>query len=136
MYTHDRSLTCVYICVSERSCVYICVSEGSCVYICVLVNGHVCTYVCHMYTHDRSLTHMYTHSNLKTPRVVKWKTNTKYHNVETVSKSNGQIIETEAKLIPLTHMNQFCLCFYYLSITFWNCFHIVVFSVCFSFYHS
>ena len=47
---------------------------------------------------------MYTHSNLKTLRVVKWKTNTKYHNVETVSKSNGQIIETEAKLIPLTHM--------------------------------
>jgi hypothetical protein len=47
--------------------------------------------------------------------VVKWKTNTKYHNVETVSKSNGQIIETEAKsngqiieteakLIPLTHI--------------------------------
>jgi hypothetical protein len=65
---------CVHMCVSERSCVYICVSERSCVYICVLVNGHVCT------------------------------TNTKYHNVETVSKCYGQIIETETKLIPLTHM--------------------------------
>jgi hypothetical protein len=47
---------------------------------------------------------MYTHSNLKTLRVVKWKTNTKYHNVETVSKCYGQIIKTEAKLIPLTHI--------------------------------
>jgi type IV secretory pathway VirB3-like protein len=27
-----------------------------------------------------------------------------YHNVETVSKCYGQIIETEAKLIPLTHI--------------------------------
>jgi hypothetical protein len=36
--------------------------------------------------------------------IVNKRKNKKYHTVGTFSKSNGKTVETETKLIPLTHM--------------------------------
>jgi hypothetical protein len=37
--------------------------------------------------------------------IVNKRKNKKYHTVGTFSKSNGKTVETETKLIPLTHMH-------------------------------